>query len=172
MNPYNKPSPQDCLAHYGIKGMKWGVRRYQNKDGDLTSAGKKRYSGLKTAKKIGKVVTDSTKPRGGPDPIKLPLPVNKDGWTLTKYPMGTIKNIVGRDKPNLKIGKPKGGPEPIKLPMDVNKDGWQPQKQPTVDSLLKKKSTMLIGKIDKKQVSRGQSCVSEILRRIKGDSSN
>lgn len=23
MNPYNKPSPQDCLAHYGIKGMKW-----------------------------------------------------------------------------------------------------------------------------------------------------
>lgn len=32
------------LAHYGIKGMKWGVRRYQNKDGSLTAAGKKRYS--------------------------------------------------------------------------------------------------------------------------------
>ena len=30
------------LAHYGILGMKWGVRRYQNKDGSLTSAGKKR----------------------------------------------------------------------------------------------------------------------------------
>lgn len=32
----------DILVHYGIKGMKWGVRRYQNKDGSLTSAGKTR----------------------------------------------------------------------------------------------------------------------------------
>lgn len=30
------------LYHYGIKGMKWGVRRYQNYDGTLTSAGKQR----------------------------------------------------------------------------------------------------------------------------------
>lgn len=39
----------DSLAHYGIKGMKWGVRRYQNKDGSLTAAGKKRQE--KTRKK-------------------------------------------------------------------------------------------------------------------------
>ena len=32
------------LYHWGIKGMKWGVRRYQNKDGSLTPAGKKRYA--------------------------------------------------------------------------------------------------------------------------------
>jgi hypothetical protein len=32
------------LAHHGIVGMKWGVRRFQNKDGSLTSAGKKRYN--------------------------------------------------------------------------------------------------------------------------------
>lgn len=31
------------LMHYGIIGMKWGIRRYQNADGTLTSAGKKRY---------------------------------------------------------------------------------------------------------------------------------
>lgn len=31
------------LQHWGIKGMKWGVRRYENKDGTLTPAGKKRY---------------------------------------------------------------------------------------------------------------------------------
>ena len=32
------------LYHWGIKGMKWGVRRYQNKDGSLTEAGEKRYA--------------------------------------------------------------------------------------------------------------------------------
>ena len=32
------------LYHYGIKGMKWGVRRYQNKDGSLTKEGMKRLT--------------------------------------------------------------------------------------------------------------------------------
>lgn len=33
----------DYLCHHGVKGMKWGMRRYQNADGTLTDAGKKRY---------------------------------------------------------------------------------------------------------------------------------
>ena len=35
------------LNHSGVKGMRWGIRRYQNKDGSLTPAGRKRYSNSK-----------------------------------------------------------------------------------------------------------------------------
>ena len=36
------------LYHYGIRGMRWGIRRYQNKDGTLTAAGKKRAAKLES----------------------------------------------------------------------------------------------------------------------------
>ena len=34
---------EEYLAHHGILGQKWGIRRFQNKDGSLTNAGKSRY---------------------------------------------------------------------------------------------------------------------------------
>ena len=43
------------ICHHGIKGQKWGVRRYQNENGSLTSAGKKRYSSFATKRYEKKV---------------------------------------------------------------------------------------------------------------------
>lgn len=42
---------ETSFAHHGVVGMKWGVRRYQNKDGTLTAEGRKRQSGESSAKK-------------------------------------------------------------------------------------------------------------------------
>lgn len=43
------------ICHHGIKGQKWGIRRYQNENGGLTSAGKKRYSSFATQRYERKV---------------------------------------------------------------------------------------------------------------------
>lgn len=68
-----KPRPFNIeLQHYGVIGMKWGVRRYQNKDGSLTSLGKKHYgvnNSIERADSIAKsinakVLKDSKPPTG------------------------------------------------------------------------------------------------------------
>ena len=40
---YNYTPSSDELYHHGIKGQKWGKRRFQNQDGSLTPAGRERY---------------------------------------------------------------------------------------------------------------------------------
>ena len=43
----------EVLEHHGILGQKWGVRRYQNEDGSLTAAGRKRYSDGEADSSVG-----------------------------------------------------------------------------------------------------------------------
>lgn len=51
----------DYLMHHGIKGQKWGIRRFQNEDGSLTLAGKERYGGSfnKTMRAVAKRSSNS-----------------------------------------------------------------------------------------------------------------
>lgn len=57
----NMETYTNALYHHGVKGMKWGVRRYQNSDGTLTSAGKTRYARDAREKDFNKYDTTSGK---------------------------------------------------------------------------------------------------------------
>lgn len=62
---YYPPVRSDELYHFGVKGMHWGIRRYQNKDGTLTPAGRKHYESIVNnkhyAKSMGEVASRSVK---------------------------------------------------------------------------------------------------------------
>ena len=57
--PYVSPASE--LYHHGIKGQKWGVRRYQNEDGSLTAAGRQRYGVGEAIKNVGRKLFGPTK---------------------------------------------------------------------------------------------------------------
>ncbi len=54
--------------HHGVKGMRWGIRRYQNKDGSLTNAGKKHVSNYKTARSLNRKVDQEARKLINSDP--------------------------------------------------------------------------------------------------------
>lgn len=102
------------LYHYGIKGMKWGVRRYENDDGTLTEAGKKRYARREKrkerAKKVGKTLgltaLAAASLYGGKklyDKVKLPKDLKeikkqrlKDVRNRSKIPYDKLKEKIER----------------------------------------------------------------------------
>lgn len=53
---------ENYLAHYGIKGQKWGIRRFQNADGSLTPEGIRRYGSLENFNRQRGIVGKSDKP--------------------------------------------------------------------------------------------------------------
>lgn len=79
MWPYNYSTE---LYHYGVLGMKWGIRRYQNKDGTLTNAGKTKRK--RDYRKIAKAVALTATGIG----------ISYAGVKFSTNP--TIRNLVGK----------------------------------------------------------------------------
>ena len=89
----------DELKHYGIKGMKWGVRRFQNADGSLTADGRKRYGSedIRNVKKQvdnGKNVVDGVKRSKAKAAEKQTEKKIKDD--LSQMSDQELRNIVNR----------------------------------------------------------------------------
>lgn len=76
------------LMHHGIKGQKWGVRRFQNEDGSLTSAGKERYNrALERSKKYGEKADRQIEMHGGKAGAKL---INDIKTTIGAVPFSAL----------------------------------------------------------------------------------
>ena len=67
---YNYSNYYNELYHYGILGMKWGVRRYQNKDGSYTKLGMERYRKAESAYNSAKKNYNDVKNGGNNSQIK------------------------------------------------------------------------------------------------------
>ena len=84
------------LYHYGIKGMKWGVRRYQTKDGTLTKVGRERYSHSSDNPDD----TQSTKKKGLTDKQKKVIAI---GATATVAALSVIGAMYIHKKNNIPV---------------------------------------------------------------------
>lgn len=93
----------EYLEHFGIRGMHWGLRRYQNKDGSSTSAGKKRREDPKRVKMIAQYKSNQEFTKKSLEKNKKDLEdLQKNGYNSRIFKIIKKSNDVDSDKDILK----------------------------------------------------------------------
>ena len=144
---------QNELFHHGIKGQRWGVRRYRNSDGSLTPAGKKRYErdiqenlGKKKENRI-----DTSKP----DPDRWA----REDLSRTKDLVDTSSDMV---KQLQKIER-ETAPKPRKEKLDLSNMSDQELRAKINRATLEKQYNDLFAPEIQPKVSKGREAVKDAL---------
>lgn len=143
----------NVILHYGIKGMRWGVRRYQNADGSLTSEGEQRYNRDKrenAAKKKENRIDLST-----PDPQRWV----KEDLERSKRSIDASSDLVKE----LKKLEQSTTSKPVTKRMDLSEMSDKEMRDKINRELLERQYNQLFAETPKSQVSKGRETLRETL---------
>lgn len=143
------------LQHHGVRGMRWGVRRYQNSDGTLTEAGKKRY-----AKELAKVEAEKKILRN-----RARTQAKIDKLNAARKANEEQKEALGLKKPKMAIlKKPEKQDKPVEPKKKSIKDLSDEELQARINRMrLENDYRKLISDLNPKKVSAGEKFFKETI---------
>lgn len=145
------------LYHHGVKGQRWGVRRYQNKDGSLTSYGKNRY-----AKELAKLEAEKKRVRQQEQTAKKMKKLDD----MRKDIDERKKALNPDDTPeSAKQQKAPSVPKKRKLSELSNEEIQAKIDRMNLENKYKELAQAQIDAVSKKEVSKGRKFTEEVLEK-------
>ena len=143
------------LYHHGVKGQRWGIRRYQNKDGSLTAYGKKRYAKelakLEAEKKRVRQYEQTAKKMSKLDDMRKDLDERKKALN----PDDTPESAKQQKAPSV--------PQKRKLSELSNEEIQAKIDRMNLENKYKELAQARIDAVSKKEVSKGRKFAEEVL---------